>query len=110
MEEKKLKTKIELFNEDFSNRKNFEQNLEKLFQYIFSNIFPNILNLPRIDFLNLLTSSVKAILEDEYSNQIYANNKFFTLFLSINKNFEKQYIEYKKSNLLNFIKNYFYLK
>ena len=96
MEEKKLKTKLELFNEDYSNRKNFEQNLEKLFQYIFSNIFPNILNLPRIDFINLLTSSVKAILEDQYSNQIYSNNKFFSLFLSINKNFEKKYSEYNQ--------------
>ena len=96
MEEKKLKTKLELFNEDFSNPKNFEQNLEKLFQYIFSNIFPNILNLPRIDFINSLTSSVKAILEDQYSNQIYANNKFFSLFLSINKNFEKKYSEYNQ--------------
>ena len=96
MEEKKLKTKLDLFNEEFSNLKNFEQNLEKLFQYIFSNIFSNILNLPRIDFINSLISSVKAILENQYSNQIYSNNKFFSLFLSINKNFEKKYSEYNQ--------------
>ena len=96
MEEKNLKSKLELFNEDFSNKKNFELNLEKIFQYIFSNIFPNILNLPRIDFINSLTSTVKVILEEKYSDEIYSNEKFFSLFLSVNKKFEKKYSEYNQ--------------
>ena len=62
MEENKIMSKIDIFNQDISKEKNFESNLEKLFQYIFSNIFPNILNLPRIDFINELTYSVKVIL------------------------------------------------
>ena len=90
MEEKNLKSKLELFNEDFSNKKNFELNLEKIFQYIFSNIFPNILNLPRIDFINSLTSTVKVILEEKYSDEIYSNEIFFSLFLSVNKKLEKK--------------------
>jgi hypothetical protein len=96
MEENKIMSKIDSFNQDISKEKNFELNLEKLFQYIFSNIFPNILNLPRIDFINELTSSVKAILEDQYSNNIYSNEKFLPLFLHINKQFEKKYNEYNQ--------------
>ena len=96
MDEKKLKAKLEIFNVDFSQKKNFELKLEKLFQHIFSNIFPNILNLPRIDFINSLTSTVKVILEEEYSNEIYSNENFFSLFLSINKKFEKKYSEYNQ--------------
>ena len=96
MEEKKLNNKIELFNKEFSNHKIFEQNLEKIFQYIFSNIFPNILNLPRIDFINSLISSVKAILEEQYSSEIFSNQKFISLFLSFNKKYEKKYSEYNQ--------------
>ena len=83
------KSKMELFEEDFSDAKKFESKLENLFQYIFLNIFPNILNLPRLDFMNFLMTSVKSILEEQYSNEIYSNEKFFSLFLSINKIFEK---------------------
>ena len=96
MEEIKFKTKFEIFNEDFSNRKCFEQNVEKIFQYMFYNIFPNILNLPRIDFINSLASSVKAILEKQYSNKIYSNEEFFSLFFSVNKSFEKKYSQYNQ--------------
>ena len=90
------KDKYELFMQDFSNEKKFELNLEKLFSYIFKNIFQNILNLPRIDFINSLTSTVKAILEEQYSNEIYSNEKFFSLFLSIGKHFENKYNEYNQ--------------
>ena len=88
--------KIELFQSDFSDEKKFESNLEKLFQYIFLNIFPNILNLPRIDFMNSLMTSVKSILEEQYSSEIYSNEKFFSLFLSVNKIFEKKYKDYNQ--------------
>ena len=100
-------TKLELFQADFSDIKNFENNLEKLFQYMFLNIFPNILNLPRIDFMNSLITSVKSILEEQYSNQIYSNEKFFNLFLSVNKTFEKKYKDYSQilSNAWNNISN-----
>ena len=91
-----MKSKFELFNKDFSNEKIFERYLEKLFSYIFSNIFQNILNLPRIDFINSLTTTVKAILEDRYTNKIYTNQKFFSLFLSLNKHYEKKYNEYNQ--------------
>jgi len=90
------KTKMELFLEDFSDEKKFESNLEKLFQYIFLNLFPNILNLPRIDFMNSLMTSVKSILEEQYTNEIYSNEKFFSLFLSVNKIFEKKYKDYNQ--------------
>ena len=89
-------TKLELFNVDFADEKKFELNLEKLFQSMFLNIFPNILNLPRIDFMNSLMTSVKSILEEQYSNQIYSNEKFFSLFLSVNKIFEKKYKDYNQ--------------
>ena len=90
------KSKMELFEEDFSDTKKFESKMENLFQYIFLNIFPNILNLPRLDFMNFLMTSVKSILEEQYSNEIYSNEKFFSLFLSINKIFEKKYKEYNQ--------------
>ena len=89
-------TKIELFQSDFSDQKKFETNLEKLFQNIFLNIFPNILNLPRIDFMNSLLTSVKSILEEQYSSDIYSNEKFSSLFLSVNKIFEKKYKDYNQ--------------
>ena len=57
--ENETKTKLEIFKEDFTDEKKFEINLEKLFQSIFLNIFPNILNLPKIDFMNLLMTSIK---------------------------------------------------
>ena len=88
--------KIELFQSDFSDEKKFESNLEKLFQYIFLNIFPNILNLPRLDFMNSLMTSVKSVLEEQYSNEIYSNEKFFSMFLSVNKIFEKKYKDYNQ--------------
>ena len=94
--ENEMKSKMELFRDDFSDKKLFEQNLEKLFQYIFLNIFPNILNLPRIDFMNSLMTSVKSILEEHYSDEIYSDEKFFSLFLSVNKIFEKKYKDYNQ--------------
>ena len=90
------KTKMESFEEDFSDQKKFESKLENLFQYIFLNIFPNILNLPRLDFMNSLMTSVKSILEEQYTNEIYSNEKFFSLFLSTNKIFEKKYKDYNQ--------------
>jgi len=90
------KTKMELFEEDFSDIKKFESKIENLFQYIFLNIFPNILNLPRLDFMNSLMTSVKSILEEQYTKEIYSNEKFFSLFLSTNKIFEKKYKDYNQ--------------
>ena len=94
--ENETNPKLKLFQSDFSDEKKFESNLEKLFQYIFLNIFPNILNLPRIDFMNSLMTSVKSILEEQYSSEIYSNEKFFSLFLSVNKIFEKKYKDYNQ--------------
>ena len=88
--------KIEIFQSDFSDPKKFESNLEKLFQNIFLSIFPNILNLSRIDFMNMLLTSVKSILEEQYSSEIYSNKKFFFFFLSVNKIFEKKYKDYNQ--------------
>ena len=96
MNEELLKSKIESFKLNFSNTKIFEQNLEKLFSYIFSNIFQNILNLPRIDFINSLTTTVKAVLEEHYTKEIYSNQRFVTLFINMNKKFEKKYNEYNQ--------------
>ena len=94
--ENETNPKLKLFQSDFSDEKKFESNLEKLFQYIFLNIFPNILNLPPIDFMNSLMTSVKSILEEQYSSEIYSNEKFFSLFLSVNKIFEKKYKDYNQ--------------
>ena len=96
MNEELLKSKLESFKHNFSNTKIFEQNLEKLFSYIFSNIFQNILNLPRIDFINSLTTTVKAVLEEHYTKEIYSNQRFVTLFVNMNKKFEKKYNEYNQ--------------
>ena len=94
--ENETNPKLKLFQSDFSDEKKFESNLEKLFQYIFLNIFPNILNLPRIDFMNSLMTSVKSILEEQYTSEIYSYEKFFSLFLSVNKIFEKKYKDYNQ--------------
>ena len=97
MDEKKLNLKYELFKKDFNDKKNFSSGLEKIFQYIFCNIFPNILNLPKIDFLNMLSTTVKAILEEKYSSEIFSNENFFSLLLSMNKKYEKKYVEYSQA-------------
>ena len=94
--ENEKNSKLEIFKQDFTDEKKFEINLEKLFQSIFLNIFPNILNLPKIDFMNLLMTSIKSILEEQYTNEIYSNEKFFSMFLSINKIFEKKYKDYNQ--------------
>ena len=94
--ENEKNSKLEIFKQDFTDEKKFEIILEKLFQSIFLNIFPNILNLPKIDFMNLLMTSIKSILEEKYTNEIYSNEKFFSMFLSVNKIFEKKYKDYNQ--------------
>ena len=61
--ENEKNSKLEIFKQDFTDEKKFEINLEKLFQ---------------------------SILEEKYTNEIYSNEKFFSMFLSVNKIFEKK--------------------
>ena len=49
--------------------------IKKILDFEFDDLFPEILNLPKIDFLNQLTSNVSLILSERFSQNILENEK-----------------------------------
>ena len=65
--------------------------IKKIFESEFEELFPKILNLPKIDFLNQLTSNVSSILSDQFSPKFLENEKNISLLTSISHSFDKTY-------------------
>ena len=68
--------------------------IKKILDFEFDDLFPQILNLPKIDFLNKLTSNVTLILSERFSQNILENEKCFSLITSTCHSFDKKYNRY----------------
>ena len=68
--------------------------IKKIFESEFEELFIKILNLPKIDFLNQLTSNVTSILSEQFSSKILENEKFISLITSTCHSFDKTYNRY----------------
>ena len=60
-----------------NNEQDFVSIIKKLLESEFEELFPKILNLPKIDFLNQLTSNVSYILSEQF---IFFLNSFLQKF------------------------------
>ena len=76
------------------NEQYFTTIIKKILDFEFDDLFPKILNLPKIDFLNQLTSNVSFILSERFSQNILENEKCFALITSTCHSFDKKYNKY----------------
>ena len=76
------------------NEQDFIIIIKKIIDFEFDDLFPKILNLPKIDFLNQLTSNVTYILAERFSNTILENEKCLSLITSTCHSFDKKYNKY----------------
>ena len=77
-----------------NNEQDFISVIKKLLESEFEELFPKILNLPKIDFLNQLTSNVSYILSEQFSPKIFNNDKCMSLITSVCHSFDKIYNKY----------------
>ena len=69
--EENIEEKEDIISKLLENEKDFITIIKKILDFEFDDLFPKILNLPKIDFLNQLTSNVTYILTERFSdNQI----------------------------------------
>ena len=85
---------IDIISKLLNNEKDFISILKKLLESEFEELFPKILNLPKIDFLNQLTSNVSYILSKQFSPKIFNNDKCMELITSVCRSFDKIYNKY----------------
>ncbi len=76
------------------NEQEFIDFINKLLESEFKELFPKILNLPKIDFLNQLTSNVSYILSEHFTKKIFDNDKCMSLITSACRSFDKVYNKY----------------
>ena len=76
------------------NESEFISLIKNLLNSEFEELFPKILNLPKIDFLNQLTSNVSFILTERFSSKIFDNDKCMSLITSTCRSFDKIYNKY----------------
>ena len=76
------------------NEQDFIIIIKKIIDFEFDDLFPKILNLPKIDFLNQLTSNVTYIMAERFSNTILENEKCLSLITSTCHSFDKKYNKY----------------
>ena len=76
------------------NEQDFITIIKRILDFEFDELFPKILNLPKIDFLNQLTSNVTIILSERFSNNILENEKCLSLITSTCHSFDKKYNKY----------------
>ena len=77
-----------------NNEQDFVSIIKKLLESEFEELFPKILNLPKIDFLNQLTSNVSYILSEQFSPKIFDDDKCMSLITSVCRSFDKIYNKY----------------
>ena len=76
------------------NEQDFITIIKRILDFEFEKLFPKILNLPKIDFLNQLTSNVTIILSERFSNNILENEKCLSLITATCHSFDKKYNKY----------------
>ena len=84
----------DIISKILKNEQEFITLINKLLKSEFEEIFQKILNLPKIDFLNELTSNVSFILSDLYSSEIFENDKCMSLIASTCRSFDSIYNKY----------------
>ena len=90
-----IKEKITNSNEEIlENEEEFISLINKLLQSEFEELFTNILNLPKIDFLGQLTSSVSFILSGQFSSEKLQNSKYASILNNTYHSFDKTYNKY----------------
>ena len=76
------------------NEKDFISYIKKILETEFEGLFSKILNLPKIDFLNQLTSNVTFVLFEQFSSEIINNGKYISLITSTCHSFDNNYNKY----------------
>ena len=89
-----LEENTDILSRLVKNEQEFINFINKLLESEFEELFPKILNLPKIDFLNQLTSNVSYILSEQYSKKIFDNDKLLSLITSTCRSFDKVYNKY----------------
>ena len=84
----------DIIQKALENEQKLLSHIKKIFECEFEELFQKILNLPKIDFLNQLTSNVSSILSEQFSSKIYENEKFISLITSTCHSFDKTYNKY----------------
>ena len=84
----------DIINILLDNEKDFIDIIIKILNKEFDSLFPKILNLPKIDFLNQLTSNVTFILTERFSQKILENEKCISLITSTCHSYDKKYNKY----------------
>ena len=89
-----LEENTDIISKLVKNEQEFINFINKLLESEFEEIFPKILNLPKIDFLNQLTSNISFILSELYSKKIFDNDKCMSLITTTCHSFDKVYNKY----------------
>ena len=92
--EENIEEKEDIISKLLENEKDFITIIKKISDFEFDDLFPKILNLPKIDFLNQLTSNVTYILTERFSDSILENEKCLSLITSTCHSFDKKYNKY----------------
>ena len=92
--EENIEEKEDIISKLLENEKDFITIIKKILDFEFDDLFPKILNLPKIDFLNQLTSNVTYILTERFSDSILENEKCLSLITSTCHSFDKKYNKY----------------
>lgn len=76
------------------NENEFISIIKQIIDSEFDELFQKILNLPKIDFLNQITSNVSFILSEQFTPKIYENEQCVSIITSALKDFDKKYNKY----------------
>ena len=76
------------------NEQEFVYLIKQIIDSEFDDLFKKILNLPKIDFLNQITSNVSFILSEQFTPKIFENDKCVSIITSTLKDFDKIYNKY----------------
>jgi len=76
------------------NEQEFISLIKQIIDSEFDELFKKILNLPKIDFLNQITSNVSFVLSDQFTPKIFENDKCVSIITSTLKDFDKIYNKY----------------
>ena len=76
------------------NEQEFINLINQIIDSEFDELFKKILNLPKIDFLNQITSNVSFILSEQFTPKIFENDKCVSIITSTLKGFDKIYNKY----------------
>ena len=91
---KNLDEKDDILLNLLKNENDFISYIKKILETEFEGLFSKILNLPKIDFLNQLTSNVTFVLFEQISSDIINSEKYISLITSTCHSFENNYNKY----------------